>query len=258
MLSLLFLAPLLLASCSNSSKEEYIEWLESSDSNIINPRLYFTSYYDATLDKYMIAMYYGSSGNVKEIMAGTDATASEFVYAVGPQKSKDKFAIDFTSENAKYYLNYSNTKNNFLIQAPNPSSVSKQTLDLYSTLPAAVLKQVLTEYFNKYEVTFTKRSFDENKSYEVNKNKRENEFSEQTWTIKCEDTTYVTRSSGIICSKTAQKESIYTSSGNTATFLDGLAKDSTVDDATDLINKRLNNYLKTEEDNGVVNVWANN
>ncbi len=256
-LSLLCLAPLLLTSCSNSSKEEYIEWLESSDSNIISISKYCTSYYDAELDKYMIALYVGT-GLEESVLAGTDTKASDFLYVVGPQKSKDEFAIDFTSDNAKYYLNCGISNSNILFQSPNPSASSKQKLDLYSTLPAAAQRTVLNEFFNKYEVTFTKRSFDDSKSYEVNKDARKNDFVEQTWTIKCEDITYVTSSRGVIRSKSAPKESIFSITVDKAFYYKGITEDSTFDDITNFINQKIAGNLKTDEDKGVTNVWANN
>ena len=255
-LSLLCLAPLLLTSCSNSSKEEYIEWLESRDSNVVSMSIYCTSYYEAELDKYMIALYVGT-GFEEGVFAGTNTIAANFLYAVGPQKSKDEFVIDFTSDNAKYYLNCGSDCN-ILFQSPNPSASSKQKLDLYSTLPAAAQRLVLDEFFNKYEVTFTKRSFDDSKSYEVNKDARENDFAEQTWTIKCEDITYVTSSRGVICSKSAPKESIFSFRGNKAYYYKDITEDSTFDDINNFINQKLAGYLKSEESDGVTNVWANN
>ncbi len=254
-LSLLCLAPLLLTSCSNSSKEEYIEWLESHDTNIVDVNLYLTSYYDSELNKYMIAIMYNADKSVYE---GTNKVNHNFLYAVGPQKSKDEFAIDFTSKNSKYYLYAGFTSYGHLFQVASPDNRSHGILeDIYSSLPNTVHSYVLAEFYNKFEVTFTKRSFDDSKSYEVNKNKRENDFAEQTWTIKCDDVTYVTRSSGRIISKTAPKESIYTYRYKSG-VLDGINKESTFDDATDLINKKLKSALKTEEEDGLVNVWANN
>ncbi len=254
-LSLLCLAPLLLTSCSNSSKEEYIEWLESHDTNIVDVNLYLTSYYDSELDKYMIAIMYNADKSVYE---GTNQGNHNFLYAVGPQKSKDEFAIDFTSKNSKYYLYSGRISYGHLFSAPSPDNRSHEVLeDIYSSLPYITHSLVLPEFYSKFEVTFTKRSFDDSKSYEVNKNKRENDFAEQTWTIKCDDVTYVTRSSGRIISKTAPKESIYTYR-NKSGVLDDINKESTFDDATDLINKKLKSALKTEEEDGLVNVWANN
>ncbi len=202
----------------------------------------------------MIALYVGT-GFEEDVFAGTNTIAADFLYVVGPQKSKDEFAIDFTSDNAKYYLNCGFSDCNILFQSPNPNASSKQKLDLYSTLPAAAQRLVLDEFFNKYEVTFTKRSFDDSKSYEVNKDARENDFAEQTWTIKCEDITYVTSSRGVIRSKSVPKESIFSFRGNKAFYYKDINKDSTFDDITNFINQKIANNLETDENKGVTNVW---